>query len=166
MKTRNPRSASGFTLLELLVTAVVIGGAFVAATWSMSATMRTKAIYDKESSPAFFLAKEIHELADGLPREPSGTTGVTAAADVVALDSLIGAEFSPAVLASGAAAIGFEDFSQHVSLAVYAMDDPDTPTADAPEDGLPPDGDKLYLLDVLIRENGQDLESFQWWINP
>jgi prepilin-type N-terminal cleavage/methylation domain-containing protein len=166
MRTRNPRASAGFTFIELLVTAVVIGTAFVAATWSMSATMRTKAIYDKETSPAFFLAKEIYELADGLPREPSGITGVTALDDVVALDSLIDASFSPAVLASGAVAIGLEDFSQHVSLAVFDMSDPDTPTADAPEDGLPVDGNKLYRLDVLIRENGEDLDTFQWWINP
>ena len=44
--TRNPhenaRSRRGFTLLEVLVTAVVLGTAFVAATWSMSATARTR----------------------------------------------------------------------------------------------------------------------------
>ena len=166
MTSRNQRTSRGFTFLELLITAVVLGSAFVAATWSMSATMRTKAIYDREDSPAFYLAKEIHELADGLPREPSGVTGATAIGDVVALDSLVGASFSPPVLSSGIEANGYDTFSQHVTLAVYDMDDPTTPTADAPEDGLVADGDKLYRLEVLVRENGQDLESFHWWINP
>ena len=65
-----PRPSSrGFTLVELLVTAVVLGTAFIAATWSLSATARTKELYDRDESPAFELAKEIHELADSLPRQ-------------------------------------------------------------------------------------------------
>ena len=160
------RRNRGFTFLELLVTAVVLGTAFIAATWSLNATMRTKEVYDQNDSPAFYLAKEIQELADGLPRTPSGTVGVTAIGDVVALDSLVGASFSPPVLSSGVVATGFDSFSQHVSLSVYDMSNPTTATADAPEAGMPPDSDKLYRLEVLVRENGQDLDSFHWWINP
>ncbi len=166
MNDRRQPPQRGFTLVELLLAAVVIGTAFLAATWSANAAARTRAAYDQASGPAFHLAKEIHELAVGLPRTPSGTTGVTSGAAVVALDSLVGAAFDPAIASDGTASDGHADYSQHVTITVHDMAAPATPTGDAPEDGLPSDGDKLYRLSVLVRENGRDLDTFHWWITP
>ena len=159
-------SQRGFTLVELLVTALVLSTAFLSATWSMNATARTKEVYAKNQTPAFFLAKEIHELAVALPKTPSGTTGVTTGGAVVALDSLVGARFSPPIFSDGSASDEHDGWKQLVSLAVYDLADPTTPTADAPEDGLASDGTKLYRLEVLVQQDGQDIDTFHWWINP
>jgi len=161
-----PRTQRGFTFVELLVASVVLGTAFVAATWSMNATLRTKAVHEAQDGPALFLANEIHVLADSLPREPAGLTAATSIADVTALDALVGASFSPPVLSNGTVTSSFDGWSQHVALSVYAISDPENPTADDPAVGIPADGTKLYRLEVLIRENGQDIDTFHWWINP
>lgn len=171
MKTHdgNPRARSatrGFTLLEVLVAAVVLGTSLVAATWSMNATARTQALHELADGPADDLAREIHELASGLPREPSGQVGAHSAADVLALDSLVGASFSPPILADGSVAEGLDGWSQHVDLEVHALSALDTPTDDDPAAGLPPDGDKLYRLVVEIRLDGESAGVFSWWINP
>ncbi len=161
-----PRSSRGFTFVELLVASVVLGTAFVAATWSMNATLRTKAVHDAADGPALFLANEIHVLADSLPREPAGLVAATDVADVGALDALVGASFSPPVLSDGTVTTSFDGWSQHVSLSVHAISDPETPTADDPAAGIPADGGKLYRLAVLVRHDGQDIDTFHWWINP
>jgi len=157
---------AGFTLAELLITALVIGTAFVAATWSMTATARTKAAYDKAAGPAPFLAQEIFTLADGLPRVPSGITAVTSGAAVIALDSLVGASFSPPILADASVAPGFDGWGQSVELSVYAVDDLTTPTTLDPADGLAPESGFVYRLDVAVQHDGEPVETFSWWIHP
>jgi prepilin-type N-terminal cleavage/methylation domain-containing protein len=164
--SRTARGPAGFTLAEVLITALVLGTAFVAATWSMSATARTKAAYDQAEGPAPFLAQEIFTLADGLPRTPSGMTGATIGAGVVALDSLIGASFSPPILADASVAPGFEGWGQHVALSIYALDDLTTPTTLNPADGLAPECGHIYLLEVSVEHDGEHVDSFSWWINP
>lgn len=160
------RNQSGFTMAELLLTAFVIGTAFVAATWSMSALTRTKSAYEQDSGPAAFLAQEILAMADGLPRTPCGVTGATNGATVAALDSLVNASFSPPILADGGVAPGFEGWRQNVHLSVYALSDLTTPTADDPADGLPPESARIYRLDVSILHDDELVKTFSWWINP
>jgi prepilin-type N-terminal cleavage/methylation domain-containing protein len=163
---RTSRRPAGFTLIEVLITALVIGTAFVAATWSMAATAKTKAAYDQASSPAPFLAQEIFTLADGLPRVPSGTTGVTSGAAVFALDSLEGASFSPPILADGSEASGFDDWQQDVDLSIHSIDDLDHPADLDPADGLPPESSFVYRLEVSVRHEGEVVDTFSWWIHP
>lgn len=166
MKTTRPGFAAGFTLLELLVTALVMGTALVAASWSMSATARTQALHDQAESPALELAREIHELALALPKTPAGTTGVTDPELLVALDGLVDAVFDPAILANGSPAAGVSGWSQHVDLDVVSVAAPDIPTADDPAAGLPVDGSLLYRLRVEIRHDDAVADTFSWWINP
>ncbi len=163
---KRPGGPAGFTLAEVLLTAVVIGGAFVAGTWSMSATARTKAGYDQAANPAQFLAQEIFTLSDGLPREPSGMTGATSGAGVLALDSLVGASFSPPILADCTLAPGFDGWEQSVELSVYAVDDLATPTSLDPADGLAPESGHVYRLDVSVHHDAELVDSFSWWIHP
>ena len=166
LPARRRRRTAGLTMAELLITAAVMGSSLVAVSWAMTATARTHAAYGDADGPAFFLAKEIHELAEGLPRAPSGDVGATSADDVAALDSLVGALFSPPILADGNAVDGFDDWSQDVSLSVFSVDDLSQPTADDPADGLPPDASKLYRLQVDISNAGDEVDSFHWWITP
>ncbi len=164
--SRAPGSQSGFTMAELMITVLVLGTAFIAATWSMTATALTKTAYDQAAGPAPFLAQEIFTLADGLPRKPSGMTGAVSGAGVVALDSLVGASFSPPILSDASLAPGFDGWKQSVDLSVYAVDDLETPTALDPADGLAPEGGFLYRLDVTVLHDGETVDSFSWWIHP
>ena len=168
MKTPVPstRRPAGFTLVEVLITAFVVGTAFVAATWSMSAVARTTAAYEDSGGPAAFLAQEIFNLADGLPREPNGLTGATIGAGVVAIDSLINASFSPPILSDCSVAPGMEGWRQNVDLSVFAVDDLVTPAALDPADGLPPEAGFVYRLDVSIEHDGKLIDSFSWWLRP
>jgi prepilin-type N-terminal cleavage/methylation domain-containing protein len=157
---------AGFTLFEVLLAVLILGTALVASTWSMTATARTKAAYDQAASPALFLAQEIFTLADGLPRTPIGMTGATTGAAVVALDSLVGAKFSPPILADASVAPGFEGWEQSVDLSVYALDDLATPTGDDPAEGLAPESGCVYRLDIEVRHDGEAVGSFSWWVHP
>ena len=160
------RPAAGFTLIELVLTVFVLGTAFVAGTWSMSAVARTKAAYDKEKGPAAFLAREIMTLADSLPREPSGMIGATSAAGVLALDSLIGASFCPPIMADGSLIPDLYEWRQNVALTVYELDSLTTPMPCDPADGVPPESAQIYKLDVSILHEGQVVDGFSWWIHP
>jgi len=157
---------AGFTLFEVLLAVFILGTALVASTWSMTATARTKEAYDQAKSPAQFLAQEICTLADGLPRTPIGMTGATSGFAVVALDSLVGAHFSPPILADGSVAPGFDGWAQSVNLSVYDLDDLATPTAADPAAGLAPEAGSIYRLDVEVSLDGEPVDTFSWWINP
>ena len=162
----NRQPAAGFTLIELVLTVFVLGTAFLAGTWSMSAVARTKAAYDEAQGPAAFLAHEIMTLADSLPREPSGMTGATSGAGVVALDSLIGASFCPPIMADGSFIPDMMAWRQNVALTVYALDGLTTPMSCDPADGVPPESAQIYKLDVSILHDGQVVDGFSWWIHP
>lgn len=163
---RAARHPSGFTLVELLITALVIGTAFIAASWSMTATARTQSAYGQSAGPAAFLAREIQTLADGLPRAPSGITGATSGAAVTALDALIGASFTPAIHADGSVALDYAGWSQVVDLSVYDLDDPSQPTDDDPALGLAPESSQVYRLDVSVLHGDELIDTFSWWIHP
>ena len=160
------RGQRGFTLFEVLVAAMVLGLAFTSATWAMSATARTKALHAGNSSQALRVAKELYELAQGLPTEPSGVTGATSGAELLALDSLIGAQFSPPLRADGSADPDLVGWSQQTELSVIAVDAPATPLGDAPGGGLPVDAQKLYRLSVRVLQGDVELGTFDWWITP
>lgn len=164
-RTSPSAGSRGFTLLELLMTAIVLGTSLVAASWSMSAVARTKVLHEANDDPALALAREVHELALGLAREPAGLTGASTAAQVTALDALVGAHFSPPILADGTTATGYDGWSQHVSLAVHALSDLSR-TGDDPADGLPSDGDRIYRLVVEVRHDGQPVSTSSWWLSP
>ena len=164
--TMNTRRCRGFTLAEVLITAMVIGTAFVAATWSMAATAKTKAAYDEADNPSGWLAQEIFSLADGLPRTPSGPSGVSSGFAVVALNSLVGANFSPPIAADKTIVPGFDGWKQSVALSIYSVSDLTHPTALDPTLGLPPESDKVYRLDVTVQHDGQTVDTYSWWLNP
>jgi Tfp pilus assembly protein PilV len=164
----NPRKRNngGFTLAEVLVSSFILGTAFIAASWSLSATASTKAGYGSTEGLALLVGREMYELAESLPKAPSGTTGATDINDVVALDCLIGAQFSPPVMADGTVVTEMDEWTQNVALSIFSMGNLTTPTADDPALGMPADASKLYRLDVVIHKSGEEVGSYQWWISP
>jgi hypothetical protein len=145
---------------------VVLGLGFASATWAMSATARTHALHAGNSSLALRTAKELYELAEGLPRTFSGATGATSGAELVALDGLIGGSFSPPLRADGSADLALVGWSQESDLSVIVADASATPGADGPGDGLAPDGTQLYRLTVRVLQGELEMGTFDWWITP
>ncbi len=167
MKRSQPRhSQSGLALAEVLFAAGVLGLVVVSAAWSMTVSARSLTGLAEDSLLPRMLAREIHELAQTLPRVPSGTTGASNGADVVALDSLIGAVFSPPLLSDLSTDTSLVGWSQQVSLDVVDLSAPSTPTADDPAAGLPVDGTLLYRLNVSVWSTEGEQDSFSWWLTP
>ena len=160
------RSTAGFTLLEVLMAAVILSVAFVSATWALSSAARTKSMYEERSYVALALAKNVYELAETLPREPSGAPGAGSADEVLALDSLVGASFSPPLKADGSEHTEMVGWRQDCTLEVFDLSDLSAPTVDDPCAGLPPDGALLYRLAVTVSQGGQPIETAHWWITP
>lgn len=163
---RVPPGAAGFTLIEVLAAALVVGIAILSGSWAMSGAARNRTLLAGPELTASLLAREVHELALTLPREPSGTVGATTPAQLLALDSLEGASLSPPVRADGTADGSLSGWTQVVDLSVYDVLDPTTPTADDPTLGLPSDGSLIYRLDVTVLKDGSVVDSFAWWLAP
>ncbi len=156
----------GFTLVETLVAAIVAALVIVALADSITSSVGTRQSLAPPPGSAFHLAQEIYELAIQLPSQPSGTEGVTNGADVVALDSLSGAVFSPPIRADKTALSGYAGWTQQVALSIYALDDLDSATTMAISDGLSPSEGCVYKLSVTILARGDEVDAFEWWIKP
>jgi prepilin-type N-terminal cleavage/methylation domain-containing protein len=155
----------GFTLVEVLVAAVITGIALAAVSWTMESAAKAKSVLS-EDPMAYLLAREIREMAEVLSRDPSGVVGVTRGSDVQALDSLQGAVFSPPVRADRSAAAALSGWAQRVTLAVCALDDLKTPTGESPTLGLGRTAKRLYRLSVAVTYAGQEVDHFDWWLTP
>jgi prepilin-type N-terminal cleavage/methylation domain-containing protein len=169
--TRGPPGACaraadrGFTLVEVLVGAVIAGIALSAVSWTMVSAAEAKAVLSEDPMP-YLLAREIRELAGVLPRDPSGTVGVTRGSDVAALDSLHGAVFSPPLRADKTADAALSGWAQRVTLAVCALDAARTPTGESPTLGVGRTARRLYRLTVAVTHAGQEVDRFEWFLTP
>lgn len=166
MMTQRTRNARGFTYVEVLVAAMLIGLALVTATASLDSTVQLKSELDSDPGTAHLLAKEMYELALALPSEPAGTIGATTAADVTALDALIGASFTPPLRADLTDYTAYSTWTQQTALTVYDIADLDTPSGDSAADGIDEHESKLYKLSVTVLDGGETQGTYHWWIQP
>lgn len=170
MRAPGPRrltdTTSGFTLLEVLLAVVLIGMALsaVTATANQASVVGVELAEDRET--AALVAREIHEMVRSLDREPSGSTGARTGSEVLALDSLVGARFTPPLRSDRTPDPTRTGWSQHVDLAVYDIDDLRTPTGEQPWQRFPRHSDRLLKLTVTVLENGQTVDALSWWITP
>jgi prepilin-type N-terminal cleavage/methylation domain-containing protein len=155
----------GVTLIEVLMSTLIVSLVVVSASWAMSAASTSKHIRTEDPAVAAMLAREIHELAVGLSTSASGDPAATGFAGVTALDSLDGAGFSPPILATGEAAPVTPTWRQGVSVSVYDLADPTTPvfTNYAPID---PASGRIYRLSVAMTQRGAEMGTWWWWIKP
>lgn len=165
LTTRGTRGRRGFTLIEVLLAALITGIAMAAVSWTMASAAQAEAVIN-EDPRAFLLAREIRELADTLVRKPSGAVGVTRGEDILALDSLHGAVFSPPLRSDRTKQAALTGWAQHVALAVCTLDDPATPTGESPTLGLASSAKRLYRLTVAITQDGEAVDRFEWWLAP
>jgi prepilin-type N-terminal cleavage/methylation domain-containing protein len=164
-RARREALAPGFTLVEVLLAALIAGIAMAAVSWTMTSAAQAKSLLT-EDPQAYLLAREIRELADSLPRQPSGVVGATLGSDVLALDSLHGAFFSPPLRSNRTAQVALTGWAQRVSLAVCTLDDLEAPTGESPTLGLARNAQRLYRLTVAITYSGQPVDRFEWWLTP
>jgi len=161
--TRPPRAAAGLTLIEVLVAAFIVSSVLVSASWAMSQASSSKAIHTEDTIEAALLAREIHELALRLPTDASGSPVAKKAADVVALDTLDGAVFSPPISAMPAELSSANGWAQTVTVSVYNLTDTSSEVA-AKMAGATKDQNTLYKLSVTIEERGVDKGTWWWWL--
>jgi hypothetical protein len=157
------RRRSGFTLIEVLLATVLIVLA-IASSQAVFMSASARVAYADDSLSARQLAREIHQMAQTLPRETTAATLVTSAADIVALGSLHGAVFSPPLMADGTELSALTDWEQRVTLEVVTLGDPGTSEIVDPRTALSHDTPNLYRLKVTIFQNNSEVDSFRWWL--
>ena len=169
-RTHAPRGSSrnerGLTLVEVLTAAVILSMVLIGASYSLNGSARARVALADEGSEAAFVAREIHELAQSLAREPSGSGPVTTGAGVLALDSLDGAVFNPPLRGDGSADASRSDFTQQVDVVVVSLSDPSVPTGQSASMGVDPFDPVLFRVDVTVLQGGTDVGSWSWWLTP
>jgi prepilin-type N-terminal cleavage/methylation domain-containing protein len=117
----NRKSTEGFTLIEVLIAAILVGVS-VAALMAANGTLTMANGAGTDQSTAEFLAEQIREMTAMLPVvEPGATTPAwgpeeTSVSVYDDLDDFDGATFSPPIGANRAALSGFAAFSQQITV--------------------------------------------------
>jgi type II secretory pathway pseudopilin PulG len=159
------RCRRGVTLVEILISTLIVSLVIVSATWALSAASTSKHLRTEDPAVAAMLAREVHELAASLPAGPSGNPPATGFAGVTALDTLDGARFSPPLLATGEQAPGVPLWAQDVSVSVYTLADTSAPV-NATYEPIEPASGRIYKLSIRVTQRGADMGTWWWWIKP
>lgn len=164
------RAQRGFTITEVLVATMLVGTSFVAVSWLTTSATRTHEMYKQSETDTLQLAREVHELAMNIKNEElSGLGTALLAKDIVALDSLDGATFSPPLRADGSVMTHLSGWSQEVDLSVHektlSEKAPMLKTANALTKPAKGSG-KMYLLEVTILEGTTTRGSYEWLLKP
>ncbi len=165
-RPRRSATDQAATLIDVLVATMILGIALISVTESTSRTVELKATLEQDPTTAYVLAKEIFELAQTLPKQPSGVTAATSPTQVEALDSLAGAEFSPPLLANGSVDSAHTGWTQVVDLALYDLDDLGTPTGEDATAKVGAHQARLYQLRVAVLQGTEEVGVYRWWLTP
>ncbi len=156
----------GFTLIEVLMAVMLLAIVLPAITAATGNAVTVKSELAEDEVSAAILAREIHEMARGLARQPSGSTGARTGQGVLALDSLVGARFSPPLRSDRTAESTRSEWTQQVDIVVYALDDLQVPTGESATQAFSRHADRLLRLNVTMLRNGEAAGEFGWWITP
>ncbi len=164
-RLRHPsaRCSAGFTLIEVLLATVLIVLA-IASSEAVFTSASAKYAYADDSLSARQLAREIHKLAQTLPRKTVATTVVTTFAGIEAFGSLHGASFSPPIMADGTEISGLTGWTQSVSLEIVNLDSPGTGELSDPHQALAVEAPCLYRLAVTILQDQVEVDTYHWWL--
>ena len=162
-RTSCPVREAGFSIIEVLMATVLLAYS-VASLDALFMAGSQRAAQGAEATTARLLAREIHVLAQLLPKEMVGAAGVTSPEDVVSLRSLDGAVFSPPILADLTSNDDFADWTQSVSVTIADLDD----TAATPRtlDALVDESSSLFRVEVTVSRLGVLEGEFSWMIRP
>ena len=154
------RAPAGFTFIEVLLATVILGTVLVAATTSLTGSVQAQDIMVGEPVAALGLAREIHSLALVLPRTAGDGVPATTGSEVLLLEDLDGAQFSPPIDAAKRTLASATGWSQQVLIEAVDLASPDQLAADATSAGA------LLRLTVTVREGAVVVGTYVWWINP
>ncbi len=166
VRVRPRRSRAGFTLAEVLMVTVVVGVGVVGASWPMAMAAQTQSVQAANSTDTLNVARGVRGLAGTVSRGPSGSGAVTACADIEALDSPDGAEFSPPILSDGSSSTTYAGWTQRIDLSLRDATAPGT-VIDAGVPLVVQGSGQVYLLEVEILDDSDTLlDTHCWWITP
>ncbi len=154
------RSPAGFTLVEVLLTTLIVGLAVVGAMSAMSQAATTKHVLEDEPLTALALASEIHALALALPTGDGDGSPATTAAGVSILDDLDGASFSPPLDAKLQGISEASGWRQDIQISTVSLADP---SVDLPDDA---GSASLLKLQVSVSDASSVKGTYTWWLNP
>ncbi len=164
-RRRAKRGERGFSFVEVLMATVLMAYA-VSTIDALFIAGQQKAVLNSNPVTARLLANEIRILARLLPTDPSGVLGVTNAVDIVALDSLQGATFSPPILADRSTYDDLSDWSQSVELSTVELDKPGAIVKDLSAGGAGKEVARVFRLAVTIAHDGETVDEFSWFLRP
>ena len=164
---RHGRRQRGFTITEVLVTTALVGTAFVATSWLTTSATRSQETYKRSQQvDTLQLAREIREMAMALRNEELAVAGpASLPEDIVALDSLDGATFSPPLRADGSVMTHLSGWSQRIDLSTAAKSNMQMKLSNTLAKPAKGSGE-MYKLEVTIVEGVDDVASYEWWIKP
>ncbi len=154
------RATAGFSFIEVLLATLIVGTMIVTATTALSTAVVAQDTLVGEPITAYGLAREIHSLALVLPRTAGDGLPAATGGDVLLLEDLDGANFSPAIGADRATVPGTTGWSQEVLIEAVDLAAPDMLAADPDADGV------LLRLTVTVREGAEVRGTYVWWLNP
>jgi len=144
----------------VLLAIMILGTMLVAASTALTGAVEAKAILVDEPVTALGLAREIHSLAEVLPRTPGDGLPATTGSDVLLLEDLDGATFSPPIDAETDSLPAATGWSQQVLIESVNLTAPQTIAAD------PSAADTLLRLTVTVRQGARVVGTYVWWLNP
>jgi hypothetical protein len=153
------RATAGLTLIEVLLATLIAGTMLVAATTALTGSVKAQQVMMGDPVTAFGLAREIHSAAQLLPRTPGDGVPATTGAEVVTLDDLDDATFSPPLSARLASLTGSAGWSQEVHLEHVNLTTPGI-LAEDPETNA-----ALLRLTVTVRQGAEVAGTYIWWLN-
>ena len=157
-----PRRTRGATFGELMLATLIVGTTIVASISSLSESAEVYHFFSEGPHEALMLAQEVHEAAILLPWEAEAGAEANYGPDVVTLDDLHDAEFSPPRSADYEVISSHLSWKQRVNVLTVSMDDP-TLVVD-PETF---EGEILTKLEVTILNGNTEVGVFPWWMtNP
>lgn len=161
------RRERGLTLVEVLLSATVVGTLVVSAGWAIGMAVQSGAAAQEETCDAALMAREVFELALLQDTADDGDAPAKDAAGVTGLGSLDGASFCPPLDSTGATLplSSPELWRQDCDVQVHDLSDLGTPVSEAFA-GAAQTSSTLYRLTVTVSFRGQEQGSWWWWLNP
>jgi len=148
------RRAAGLSLVEVLVASAVLGTVVVAATHSLTATVTMQDVTQERPTTAFELAREMFRIAQTLEQAPGDGQPATRPDELVLLEDLDGASFSPPLDGRKQEQTGLSDWTQRTFLRRVDLADPTTTD----------DEGQLHELTVVVDEGQDTVGSYRWWL--
>ena len=152
------RASAGFSLVEVLLAALLLGTVMVAGLTAFTTSVDAQDTLAGDTVTAFGLAREIHTLAETLPRDAGSGSPAARIADVTVLDDLNGARFSPPVDAARRTMPSAAGWTQTVAVEAVRLSAPGTLATDSDGDAV------LHRLTVAVDDGQGGGGTYTWWL--